>query len=799
MALRRQHLVQKRAGLRMQSCPPTLFTQISYSLNRVCASLFVGSGGGAIPVPYKDDLIGDYFSDSSTWNDEGTKNIPSIFNGVETNGAETVDVDNEYRYMVGNGANDQLTLGSNIVIGQNRDFVIEYMYVYKDSYGYNRPNLLEMSSNSCAVKIDRGFTWNFYRADGTKVLGLALAYPDDVEVENQEYKVRITNVAGASTCLVERWKANGTGYVSDTGTWSYSDDITANRVFALTQNYENDYRYFKISGYNKCDIRMDTSGSVSDLLGNFNVTNSGMSVGDTYAETTSFNTFALVSQRLVAKGNTGDSASGLANKDAGLRHLGTRDALVGGWFIFNNTEASGVQGMIGSGYYGNAVRNVLVFYNGSIIGILNLVYNGVNVLFQVDSTCAALGITNDVPVFLEFKCDRDTEISLWVNGVKKVSQTRDRTNTYSVAETKDVDVMLTNGFRIATYGTIADHNMAPFNGKVWGAEVRYGGVTVAKYPLEGSCDDTSGNGYHLVNQGVDLFAVANNYIDGLDSHNLRKGFGVGAEEMVDGDMEESGIGGWKKTSAVSKDSTTSHSGSQSLKILAGGRTFNRPMVPGRAYMLSGWYKSAGDAFLKIYITNGGAVYIYNGTVSSDWKYFRLYFTAIVSNTRLVFESGGTSGNIWLDDVSLKEAYAPRLDDLSGYTRTVSEEHPALVKGLNGADVVITMPQELACFDRSNITYFNSLAASGPTYDSSNPSGWHFEDFTEENFSAWSNDGYDHRRYLKEDNNPVVMEGGNIVFDGDDVVYDRLDKNRKGKSLARLLQGDGQRGRTVKDS
>jgi len=95
-----------------------------------------------------------------------------------------------------------------------------------------------------------------------------------------------------------------------------------------------------------------------------------------------------------------------------------------------------------------------------------------------------------------------------------------------------------------------------------------------------------------------------------------------------------------------------------------------------------------------------------------------------------------SGVVEFDNVSIQELYIPRLADLSGYTGTVSEEHPALEVGHNFAPTVTTYPSALTFMDRSNSTYWTSLATSGVTYDSGNKSGWEETDQTISNMWDW---------------------------------------------------------------
>lgn len=243
---------------------------------------------------------------------------------------------------------------------------------------------------------------------------------------------------------------------------------------------------------------------------------------------------------------------------------------------------------------------------------------------------------------------------------------------------------------------------------------------------EGSCDDTSGNGFHGENDGVNLLAVCENAA-GVDSSALHSGFGVGIEGLADWDMSNSGADEWLTSKAtLSKIPDTTGHGTNIMRITSDGTgTFYARQTGIKASKLvkiCGLVRTDGLARFTVI---GDTAYIYYGDFSTDWTYFEVYtmmnpygYVGIGSNTSVL----GTY--VEFAYFSIKEVSIPRLDDLSGYARPVSEEHPALVSGHNTAPVDVSFSSDIDddLMNKSRTNIWKD-GAREDEYDPTRPNDW----------------------------------------------------------------------------
>ncbi len=121
------------------------------------------------------------------------------------------------------------------------------------------------------------------------------------------------------------------------------------------------------------------------------------------------------------------------------------------------------------------------------------------------------------------------------------------------------------------------------------------------------------------------------------------------------------------------DNTTAHSGTQSLKanITNGGsanwniqwKQVNLSLEKDSVYIISFWAKGNNNQNISIGLSKNTANYDWYGganyTLTNNWKEYRFVFTApttILNDVRLSFSLGSTTGEIWLDDVSMQKRY-----------------------------------------------------------------------------------------------------------------------------------------------
>lgn len=135
------------------------------------------------------------------------------------------------------------------------------------------------------------------------------------------------------------------------------------------------------------------------------------------------------------------------------------------------------------------------------------------------------------------------------------------------------------------------------------------------------------------------------------------------------------------------DTTTRHSGNQSLKVAPGGLvvyiTKNVTVSPYRQYDLSYYLKTSSISSvssLKPIITGGDGRTLYNSdfttSATENWTRIDIAFNSL-GNTQITIKLGdwGTSGTYWIDDACLNEV---------GLTNVIRrDECPLVVKGTDG--------------------------------------------------------------------------------------------------------------------
>jgi len=270
---------------------------------------------------------------------------------------------------------------------------------------------------------------------------------------------------------------------------------------------------------------------------------------------------------------------------------------------------------------------------------------------------------------------------------------------------------------------------------------------------------------------IDLLDTLTNTTTGLYSHNLIKGFGRGVEELTDGDMEAAGTSAWELyNNAIAKDSGVKHSGTQSLKLAgsAGSSGIKQTYSGQRPRILSGWVKcnaaNAGQA-LTFYLGGGAATNITLATMTEDWQFFTAISPNIdYSKILLACFSNQVGGEIWLDDLTFKEAYVPRLSDDSGWAATVTEEFVAGYWN-NIAPVSFLFPQTF--MDRSNATIWNAACRASIFSDARNPTLFHASELNIHTLSGYLETAYNNQIFDADNAYnyiyPLIESAGAYVY------------------------------------
>lgn len=128
--------------------------------------------------------------------------------------------------------------------------------------------------------------------------------------------------------------------------------------------------------------------------------------------------------------------------------------------------------------------------------------------------------------------------------------------------------------------------------------------------------------------------------------------------LTDGDMEASGVTAWSagNSANLSKDLTTPHGGTRSLKIERNGATpfwaFQSVLTIGRTYRVTGYFRGDGAGVATPFVSFSGGSTLASGTNSTVWQPFDVIGVATGTNINLA--GNGASGYVEFDDVVVSE-------------------------------------------------------------------------------------------------------------------------------------------------
>ena len=666
--------------------------------------------------------MGDYFSTKSTWNDAHTKNIPSIFNGVETKGVESVDEEVTVTETVAKWLDTAnvgyATTPAINMYGALFDFSVKLVYTEKSTD-------LNILSNSSASPICRLRDLDTIVSDPYNATEIAFTFPTDA-IDGDLYEIEVNRTSTTSISAKRTNITAGTATETVTKAIEVGDRYGFNEIGSRTTAFKSVDIMFDM--YLKSGATTYIDAELKDNLNNsgtLTLTNKSLTFDKNYSydEIVTLNTYALMASRLVAEG---DGVS--AYLDAGVVNIcgtGASSLIYEAKISQMPTVATG---FISSEYLsGGNARGWAISYNMANDRV-SVVLGKSDGTYADELIIDAVGLAVGVTLRVEIEASgSDLVTEVFVDNVSQGTDTLVGQN-----------VIYSNGAMLVFF---AYQNGATGFSDIgmYDQTIIVDGVEKLNCPLEGNVDDTSGNGNHLTNSGVDLLAVQEDMVNGVYSPALRKGFARGVEIVTNGDFETDTD--WTKGVDATSGNNWTISGGRaiytSLETTGSAVSiyqFVSGLTAGKVYKVSLHLTTPIGCRFAIAANIGLVPYAdYTEDETID-----VIVMATATTSSFIISASQTSGNFSIDNVTVKEAYIPRLDDLSGYANTVTEEHPALEKGCNNAPVKITFSSGLTgdIMDKSDDTLWSDDARSGTGYDSDNPRDWNLDELTPDIIQLW---------------------------------------------------------------
>lgn len=290
-------------------------------------------------------------------------------------------------------------------------------------------------------------------------------------------------------------------------------------------------------------------------------------------------------------------------------------------------------------------------------------------------------------------------------------------------------------------------------------KVRIDGVLKFHAPLEGSTYDTVSGTHGTVDGTVDFTSTYEDYVNGVYSDLLIRGWAMGAEELTDRTFQNwtgaNNLTNWVESQSIPNSYVEENA--NGVRMYSDGQYLSiaqTALEVGKYYLLE--YEIHSNSGLD-FLTVSNPLIPLDCSVGTHSVMFQATTTAFSLK-----RASATGLDLILKSISVKEAYVPRLADDSGWCRTVSDEFFGLRYGCNMAPVAFLFDD--AEMDRSDVTIYNSAARS-TTYDSSNPKKWYSEDLAVNNFATWVQTAHENRRYLASDDSGYLKDAsGNLILD-----------------------------------
>ena len=131
----------------------------------------------------------------------------------------------------------------------------------------------------------------------------------------------------------------------------------------------------------------------------------------------------------------------------------------------------------------------------------------------------------------------------------------------------------------------------------------------------------------------------------------------GPNLLIDGDMEDVGVGAWTAVNSVlTKPAASPYEGLQTLRVTkttagSGGARQSSITTVGNSYRITIVMRSDGAAFPRVY---DGAWALHNGTLSTSWQTVDVTYVAQSTFLMLYASVGGVGTYCEFDDAWLSE-------------------------------------------------------------------------------------------------------------------------------------------------
>lgn len=131
-----------------------------------------------------------------------------------------------------------------------------------------------------------------------------------------------------------------------------------------------------------------------------------------------------------------------------------------------------------------------------------------------------------------------------------------------------------------------------------------------------------------------------------------------AQVLVDGDMEDAGVGDWTAINCtLSKETASPRGGSQSLRVTKTGgptATAHQAVVTvGKTYRVTGWGRGDGGGNTQPRLSSGAGA-LWTGTNSTAWQYFDEVYFAPSTSPLFQALAGGLDEWVEFDDMVVEE-------------------------------------------------------------------------------------------------------------------------------------------------
>lgn len=321
-------------------------------------------------------------------------------------------------------------------------------------------------------------------------------------------------------------------------------------------------------------------------------------------------------------------------------------------------------------YSSQALISFLTSYTNSKGGVYFPMNESANSVTKAINPALATG--RDIVINGDFATD-----TIWTKGDAAITISGG-TASWSGAQAGNADIQQANGIfprASVTYEvtyTVSNRTAGTvqvfFGGK--GGTVRSTNATFTE-----TLTTTQANSSLLIRGNVDFDGDIDNVIVKQKTIAASTAF-PGSEELVDGDMENAGVGDWTagNSATLTKETgtRTGGSGTQVLRVARNGvdnpYALQSPATKGKRFKITGWARGNGAAFPIIYAGSLGT--IWTGTTSATWQEISVEYTASAAGVFLqVLATIGTNYSEF-DDISVTEVNSLN-GDITGATINVS--------------------------------------------------------------------------------------------------------------------------------